>query len=256
VVTDLVDQRQFFRNPAQICLWTFGLHLVCEMCARTEWFLSESRRAMASRGATYGIDHLPSGPPLLGTLSAHRPGHDIAKHAIIRPGLADAGSAYRVTRGRSLKSNKAARCLVPSAFPGTSSGLRAHCQSREWFGRVAMQATIVGVVDDVHQEKAATPSRPEIYSCMNQLKPGDCLYLPLIGRLMEVAVRTRASPLELIRELRQVIRRENPELVAEHFSTMDQAVEDSIGQQRLAARVIGIFGGLVLLITIVDLYGL
>jgi hypothetical protein len=119
-----------------------------------------------------------------------------------------------------------------------------------------MQATIVGVVDDVHQEKAATPSRPEIYSCMNQLKPGDCLYLPLIGRLMEVAVRTRASPLELIRELRQVIRRENPELVAEHFSTMDQAVEDSIGQQRLAARVIGIFGGLVLLITIVDLYGL
>jgi predicted permease len=124
------------------------------------------------------------------------------------------------------------------------------------FGRVPMQATIVGVVDDVHQEKAATPSRPEIYICMNQLRPGDSLYLPLIGRFMELAVRTRAAPLELIPELRRVIRRENPELVAEHFSTMDQAVEESIGDQNLAARVIGIFGGLALLITIVGLYGL
>ncbi len=124
------------------------------------------------------------------------------------------------------------------------------------FGRVPMQATIVGVVDDVHQEKAATPSRPEIYICMNQLKPGDSLYLPLIGRFMELAVRTRAAPLELIPELRRVIRRENPELVAEHFSTMDQAVEDSIGDQRVAAQVIGVFGGLALLITVVGLYGL
>ena len=31
----------------------------------------------------------------LGTLPAHRPAHDIAKLAIRRPGLADAGSAYR-----------------------------------------------------------------------------------------------------------------------------------------------------------------
>ncbi|MDR5729183.1 MAG: FtsX-like permease family protein [Terriglobia bacterium] len=37
---------------------------------------------------------------------------------------------------------------------------------------------------------------------------------------------------------------------------MNQAVEDSIGSQRLAARVIGIFGGLALLITVVGLYGL
>ena len=124
------------------------------------------------------------------------------------------------------------------------------------FGRVPMQATIMGVVDDVHQEKAATPSRPEIYICVNQLRPEDSLYLPLIGRFMELAVRTRAAPLELIPELRRVIRRENPELVAEHFSTMDQAVEESIGDQNLAAQVIGIFGGLALLITVVGLYGL
>jgi ABC-type antimicrobial peptide transport system permease subunit len=37
---------------------------------------------------------------------------------------------------------------------------------------------------------------------------------------------------------------------------MAEAVEDSIGAQKLAAQVIAVFGGLVLLITVVGLYGL
>ncbi|MHB1743315.1 MAG: ADOP family duplicated permease [Acidobacteriaceae bacterium] len=124
------------------------------------------------------------------------------------------------------------------------------------FGRVPMRATIVGVLDDVHQEKAATPSQPEIYVCMNQLKPGDSLYIPLLGWFMELAVRTQTAPDAMIPELRRVIHRQNPDLVAGDFTTMNQAVEDSISSQRLAARVIGIFGGLALLITVVGLYGL
>ena len=124
------------------------------------------------------------------------------------------------------------------------------------FGRVPTNAMIVGVVDDVHQEKAATPSQPEIYVCMNQLKPGDRLYVPLLGWFMELAVRTQTAPGAMIPELRRVIRRENPDLVAGDFTTMNQAVEDSIGSQRMAAQVIGIFGGLALLITVVGLYGL
>jgi hypothetical protein len=50
---------------------------------------------MASLAAIFPTDHLLSGPPLFGTLSAHRPGHDVAKYAIRRHGLADAGSAKR-----------------------------------------------------------------------------------------------------------------------------------------------------------------
>ena len=65
------------------------------MCARTEWFLREFRRAMAGRAAIFPTDYLLNGPPLFGTLFAHRPGHDIAKHAIRRHGLAHAGSATR-----------------------------------------------------------------------------------------------------------------------------------------------------------------
>jgi predicted permease len=124
------------------------------------------------------------------------------------------------------------------------------------FGTVPMRATIVGVLDDVHQEKAATPSQPEIYVCMDQLKPGDSLYVPLLGWFMELAVRTRTAPGAIIPELRRVIHSENPDLVVGDFTTMNQAVEDSIGSQRLAAQVIGVFGGLALLITVVGLYGL
>ncbi len=124
------------------------------------------------------------------------------------------------------------------------------------FGTVPMRATIVGVLDDVHQEKAATPIQPEIYVCMDQLKPGNGLYIPLLGWFMELAIRTQTAPGAMIPELRRVIHRENPDLVAGDFTTMKQAVEDSIGSQRLAARVVGIFGGLALLITVVGLYGL
>ena len=37
---------------------------------------------------------------------------------------------------------------------------------------------------------------------------------------------------------------------------MNEAVEDSIGAQKLAAGVVEVFGGLALLITVVGLYGL
>jgi ABC-type antimicrobial peptide transport system permease subunit len=73
---------------------------------------------------------------------------------------------------------------------------------------------------------------------------------------MEVAVRTDSAPNVLIPELRKRIRQTNPHLAAGESTTMEEAVEDSIGAQKLAAHVVGVFGGLVLLITVVGLYGL
>jgi hypothetical protein len=69
------------------------------MCARTEWFLREFRRAMANRAAIFPTDHLVSGPPLFGTLSAHRPGHDIATHAIRRHRLTVGGRIATIHSG-------------------------------------------------------------------------------------------------------------------------------------------------------------
>lgn len=124
------------------------------------------------------------------------------------------------------------------------------------FGRVPSEATIVGVVEDMRQEAITTPSRPEFYICMAQLKPANPLYLPLMGRSMQIAVRTHNAPGAMIPELSRTIREQNSHLVLGKVTTMDQSVEDSIGSQRLAAGVIGTFGMLALLITAVGLYGL
>jgi ABC-type antimicrobial peptide transport system permease subunit len=60
----------------------------------------------------------------------------------------------------------------------------------------------------------------------------------------------------IIPELSRVIREQNPHLVLGDLTTMDQSVEDSMGSQRLAAGLIGTFGALALLITVVGLYSL
>jgi predicted permease len=124
------------------------------------------------------------------------------------------------------------------------------------FGRVPSNATIVGVLEDIHQDAIATPTRAEFYLSMAQLKRSSPLYLPMMGRSMQLAVRTRNSPDAMIPELGRIVRKENPHVVIGDVTTMDQTVEDSIGTQRLAAGVIGTFGALALLITVVGLYGL
>jgi putative ABC transport system permease protein len=124
------------------------------------------------------------------------------------------------------------------------------------FGRTPTTATIVGVMDDIHQETVAAPSRPELYICIPQVSRDNPLYRATLSRSMELAVRTEATPKAMIAELRRNIAEANPHLAIGEFSTMSEAVEDSIGSQRLAAEVVGVFGALALLITIVGLYGL
>lgn len=124
------------------------------------------------------------------------------------------------------------------------------------YGHVPRTATVVGVIDDVHQDGVPAASEPELYACMAQLAPDQQIYRPLIGRVVQIAVRTELAPGALIPELRQRIRTANPHLAIGATTTMAEAVEDSIGAQKLAAQVTCVFGVLVLLITVVGLYGL
>jgi predicted permease len=124
------------------------------------------------------------------------------------------------------------------------------------FGRTPMTATIVGVIDDIRQDSVSAPSKPEFYVCIPQIPRDNALYRLILSRYMEVAVRTELQPGAMIAELRRNIADANPHLAIGEFSTMKDAVEDSIGAQKLAAEVIGVFGGLALLITVVGLYGL
>ena len=124
------------------------------------------------------------------------------------------------------------------------------------FGRKPVTATIIGVLDDIHQDSVADPSRPEFYISIPQIARDNPLYLTIISKYMELAVRTELAPNAVIPELRRRITETNPHLAIGEFATMSEAVEDSLGAQKLAARVVGVFGGLALLITVVGLYGL
>lgn len=124
------------------------------------------------------------------------------------------------------------------------------------FGRDVVTATVVGVIDDIRQDAVTTPSKPELYVCISQMSQKNSLYRALSSKYMELAVRTEARPDAMTGELRRSITEANPHLAIGEFSTMEAAVEDSIGAQRLAAWVIGVFGALALLITVEGLYGL
>jgi predicted permease len=124
------------------------------------------------------------------------------------------------------------------------------------FGRKAVTATVIGVIDDVRQDSLTEASRPEFYLCIPQIARDNPLYSAIVSKYMEIAIRTEVASGTMVAELRRQIAEVNPHLAIGEFSTMSEAVEDSIGAQKLVAGVVGVFGSLALLITLVGLYGL
>ncbi len=117
-------------------------------------------------------------------------------------------------------------------------------------------AIVVGVLDDERQVSVAQQSQPEIEVCLPQLTPNSAFYRLSEGMAMDLAVRTERSPSSVVPELREQMRTASPELANAKFTTMDQIVEDSYGNQQIAARLLMVFGGSALLLCLAGLYGL
>jgi len=60
----------------------------------------------------------------------------------------------------------------------------------------------------------------------------------------------------MIPELRKVFHDTSPELTGSTFTTMDQVVDDSYGDRRIASQLLQGFAGSALLLSVVGLYGL
>jgi predicted permease len=118
------------------------------------------------------------------------------------------------------------------------------------------QATIIGVVDDVHQMSVDEASSPEIIVLPDQVDVQSGFYSVLEAMSMDLAVRTQRSPSEMIPVLRSILKQASPEFGDANFRTMDQIVEDSFGSQQLAARLLEVFAGSALLLCVAGLYGL
>jgi predicted permease len=117
-------------------------------------------------------------------------------------------------------------------------------------------AHIIGVLDNERQASVIEESQPEIEVCIPQITPRSGFYRVAEGLAMNLAVRTERSPGSFIPELRRVLQSASPELAGSTFTTMDQVVDDSYGDHRIAARLLQIFAGSALLLCVTGLYSL
>jgi predicted permease len=115
---------------------------------------------------------------------------------------------------------------------------------------------IVGVVDDLHQVGIAEPSMPEIDINAAQMRPTDGFYQPTLQAHVEFVLRSTRNASSLLPELNHVMQQFNPDLTGTDIRTMDQIVEDAMGSQILAARLLEVLGGLALLVALTGLYSL
>jgi predicted permease len=117
-------------------------------------------------------------------------------------------------------------------------------------------STIVGVVDDSPQKSLGQAPLPEIHYNLMQLLPEDDLY-PILGNFyMNIAVRS-ALPSEVVtRDLRRTVHDLQPDAVLNNVESMQQVVDDSLGNQVLAARLLGLFALAGLGVAVTGIYGL
>jgi predicted permease len=117
-------------------------------------------------------------------------------------------------------------------------------------------STIVGVVDDSPQKTLGRPPVPEVHYNLEQLLPQDDLY-PILGDFyMNVAVRSSLATETIDRELHRAVHDLQPDAALNNVQTMQQVVDNSLGNQVLAARLLGLFAFAGLGIAIAGIYGL
>jgi predicted permease len=117
-------------------------------------------------------------------------------------------------------------------------------------------STIVGVIDDSPQKTLGQPPLPEIHYNFAQLLPQDELY-PILGAFhMNVSIRSLLASDTIDRELRRVMHDLQPDAALSNFQTMQEVVDNSLGNQVLAARLLSLFALTGLMIAVAGIYGL
>jgi putative ABC transport system permease protein len=105
--------------------------------------------------------------------------------------------------------------------------------------------TVVGIVGDVRHDTLDALPENEAYIPMAQA-PFDAAWL---------VVRSAGDPMDLAGEVREAVRRVDPELPLASIETVEQVVAGSLTQQRFNTTLMGIFAALALVLAAVGIYG-
>lgn len=115
--------------------------------------------------------------------------------------------------------------------------------------RPNVNATIVGVVDDVKYLGSTEPTHPEIYYSHLQLRGG------LLQQRLTLLVRTRAHPADLASVLRTAVREVDPTLLPEAVSPLKEKMLPFLAKPRLYAVLLGSFALFAAAVAAVGLFG-
>jgi len=120
---------------------------------------------------------------------------------------------------------------------------------------IVMAMTVVGVVEnEVQGGNLGAPYQPMVYVNNLQLPKGS-LFEQLFNMAAQYAVRSNLSQDALAAEIRAVLRREAPGMAEMSLKPMQEGIEKSLGQRRLAMRLVGGFGIAALILSAVGIYG-
>jgi ABC-type antimicrobial peptide transport system permease subunit len=115
--------------------------------------------------------------------------------------------------------------------------------------------TVIGVMDDMKESDLARETEPEIYLCATQLTP-DISFYAVATAATQLAVRTGSNPDSIAAPVRQILHDIAPDARVGDIKALHRVVEDSIGNQRLAAKLLELFAAAALLISLSGLYAL
>jgi predicted permease len=104
---------------------------------------------------------------------------------------------------------------------------------------------IVGIVADVHERGLDIDAMPE-------------LYLPLADNALQtaaLAVRTQGDPHRFVNSVRAQVLAIDRDQAITNVKTMEEMIDESVGQRRLTLVLLGSFAAVALLLAIVGIYG-
>jgi ABC-type antimicrobial peptide transport system permease subunit len=104
---------------------------------------------------------------------------------------------------------------------------------------------IIGVVKDAKYESIREDARGAFFVLTGTQLDG----------FSDLVVRAARKPEALIGEIRTAIRAEDPNLAISNIATLSEAVDRSLAEQKLLAKLAGFFGILALLLAFLGLYG-
>lgn len=107
---------------------------------------------------------------------------------------------------------------------------------------------IVGVARDVHDHSVREAVRRRMYAPLTSARFDD-------EGAYNFEIRAVGDPKALVNSIRTAIRNLNPDLVVDNIKTAGELVTDTLASQALVAELSAFFGGLVLILVCVGLYG-